>query len=210
MALDMNNNANINEQLLQIHKDLTGATNAADTPQSLFYIYCTTANDSVATTLLGQYGITYQQFNSLQSDIDEFQAYTDEGTYKTLFANITQRGLQLYISKSRLAIQGNIGSVTVQIGTAVTMTASNATVGTSSGVLLSANADRKYALIVNDSSATVYISVDGAAAVANRGIRLNANGGSYEMSLSYGNLTTVQINAISGSSGCNVIVTEGE
>ena len=73
---------------------------------------------------------------------------------------------------------------------------------------LAANANRLYALLVNDSVETLYIKL-GAAAVLNQGIRLNANGGSYEMSKKFGNLYTGAINAI-GTSGAAVLdVTEG-
>lgn len=44
------------------------------------------------------------------------------------------------------------------------------------------NPERRYCLLVNDSDATAYISL-GSPAVANQGIRVNANGGSYEINL---------------------------
>ena len=89
----------------------------------------------------------------------------------------------------------------------VTHTAVNATVVT--GEVLAANTNRKYALIINDSDATVYIKI-GAAAVLNQGIRLNAYGSSYELSHSNGNLNTGAINAIHGGAGNKaLLVTEG-
>ena len=54
---------------------------------------------------------------------------------------------------------------------------------------------------------TIYIKI-GSAAVLNQGIRLNSNGGSYEMSKELGNLSTAAINAISTSGSKNIIVTE--
>jgi hypothetical protein len=89
----------------------------------------------------------------------------------------------------------------------ITHTAVNVT--TVSGEALATNASRKYALVVNDSDTTVYIKI-GAAAVLNQGIRLNANGGSYEMSHAIGNLNTGEINACHGGIGNKVLlVTEG-
>jgi len=88
-------------------------------------------------------------------------------------------------------------------------THSAATVTSTTGQALAANANRKYALLVNDSDTAIYIKL-GAAAVANEGIRLNANGGSYEMSDLHGNLYTGAINAIHGSTGNKtLLVTEG-
>ena len=82
------------------------------------------------------------------------------------------------------------------------------TVGVATGVALAANASRLYALLVNDSDTAIYIKL-GAAAVLNAGIRINANGGSYEMSKDLGNLYTGAINAIASAASKNLIVTEG-
>lgn len=89
-----------------------------------------------------------------------------------------------------------------------TLTHTAVTIGVASGVALAANANRKYALIINDSDATIYLKI-GAAAVLNAGIRLNASGGSYEMSAAYGNLDTRVINAISSAADKVLLVTEG-
>jgi len=59
--------------------------------------------------------------------------------------------------------------------------------------ICAANAARSYALIQNDSDTAVYLAF-GTAAVANTGVRINANGGSYEMSRSVNNLTGLAIN----------------
>lgn len=92
---------------------------------------------------------------------------------------------------------------------AVTVTHTTATITTASGVALAANTSRKYALFINDSDTVIYLMVS-AAAVANQGIRLNANGGSYEMSHALGNLDTRVVNAIHGGSGNKVLlVAEG-
>lgn len=80
--------------------------------------------------------------------------------------------------------------------------------GVATGVILAANASRLYALFVNDSDTVVYLNLGGAA-VVNTGIRLNANGGSYEISRKQGNLYLGAINGISGIVGKVVLVTEG-
>lgn len=84
-----------------------------------------------------------------------------------------------------------------------------ASVATSSGVALAANGDRKYALFINDSDTTIYLYL-GDTAVANQGIRLNANGGSFEMSAMNGNLYVGAVNAIHAGTGSKtLLVTEG-
>ena len=108
---------------------------------------------------------------------------------------------------------GSSGVNLAVIGAAVspyttpTHTAVNITIAT--GAALAANANRKYALFVNDSDTVIYIAL-GVAAVANEGIRLNATGGSYEMSDAMGNMYLGVINAIHSGAGAKVLlITEG-
>lgn len=91
---------------------------------------------------------------------------------------------------------------------AITMTHTTATATTSTGAMLASNGSRKYALLVNDGSVDVYLKLN-ASAVANAGIRLAANGGSYEMSAAFGNLDTRAVNGITASGSAVVLVTEG-
>ncbi|KKL57775.1 hypothetical protein LCGC14_2232050 [marine sediment metagenome] len=77
-----------------------------------------------------------------------------------------------------------------------------------SAAALALNNDRKYALIVNDGAVDVYLNLGGTA-VANQGIRVNANGSSYEMSRNEGNLFDGVINGITASGTATLIVTEG-
>lgn len=72
------------------------------------------------------------------------------------------------------------------------------TVGTSTVELAAANANRTYLLLVNDSDVAIYIKF-GAAAVLNEGIRINANGGSLEVSPRNGNLDTRAVNGIASA-----------
>lgn len=83
-----------------------------------------------------------------------------------------------------------------------------ASMTTATAAVLALNDDREYALIINDGTVDVYLKV-GAAAVANQGIRINANGGSYELNRMKGNLSDVAINGITASGTATVLVTEG-
>jgi hypothetical protein len=89
--------------------------------------------------------------------------------------------------------------------TTPTHTAVTVAVGTTAA--LAANADRVYALFVNDADEAIYLKF-GAAAAMNTGVRLNANGGSYEMSASLGNLYGGVVNAICASGGKVLLVLE--
>lgn len=79
-----------------------------------------------------------------------------------------------------------------------------------STLALAANDSREYALLVNDSDTVIYLRL-GAAAVVNTGIRVNASGGSYEMSAAGGNLYRGAIYANHGGGAVNkvLLVTEG-
>jgi hypothetical protein len=57
----------------------------------------------------------------------------------------------------------------------------NRDLSTTQEEVLPANPVRRYALLVNDSDSDAYIAL-GIPAVANQGIRLNASGGSFEIS----------------------------
>jgi len=59
-------------------------------------------------------------------------------------------------------------------------TAASVTVGATTTVALAAVSGRKYAILVNDSNETIYLAL-GTAALQGKGIRLNANGGAYEI-----------------------------
>lgn len=78
-------------------------------------------------------------------------------------------------------------------------------IGTSSTQILSKNPDRVYALIVNDSQEPIYLglAVD---AVMNKGIRLNPNGGSFEITL--GNPFLGKVTGICANGNMNVTYVE--
>ena len=79
--------------------------------------------------------------------------------------------------------------------------------GTSTEVL-AANDDRKYALFINDSDVVLYLMVE-SDAEDNKGIRLDANGGSFEM-VQGKNLDTRKVNALAtDGTSKTLLVTEG-
>lgn len=81
-------------------------------------------------------------------------------------------------------------------------------VGVASTAILALNADRLYALIVNQSDEDMWLGI-GAAAVVNQGIWLKAGGGFYE--INWTNLYTGAINGIHAGAGNKIVtVMEGD
>jgi hypothetical protein len=113
---------------------------------------------------------------------------------------ISTLGSALPAGNNLIGKVGIDGSYTTPTHTAVSVT-------TSTGVALAVNTSRKYALFINDSDTAQYLKF-GTDAVLNEGIRLNANGGSYEMSAAQGNLYTGAVNVIAATAG-TLLVTEG-
>ena len=94
-------------------------------------------------------------------------------------------------------------------GSITTITYSVLATTTSSQLALAVNTNRKYAMLINDSDTAIYVKI-AATAVANEGIRLNPNGGAYEISSAIGNLHIGEINAIHGGTGTkNLLIVEG-
>lgn len=85
-----------------------------------------------------------------------------------------------------------------------------ATFNSTDAELIAANANREYLLVINDSDTILYLKF-GAAAVANEGIRVEANGGSIEFSARNGNLDVRALNGIHGAAAAakTALVTEG-
>ena len=81
-------------------------------------------------------------------------------------------------------------------------------IGTNSTSVIAANKARRYLLIANDGSVTVYIAL-GVAAVTNQGIPVMPNGGAYEMSQDKGNLFLGAVNGTTPTGVAAVLVTEG-
>lgn len=78
-------------------------------------------------------------------------------------------------------------------------------VGVMSTLIIAANASRAGAVFVNDSPNVIYLRV-GDTAVLNEGIRLNPNGGAYEINNT--NLSTLVVNAISAVAASNLTFQE--
>ena len=89
-----------------------------------------------------------------------------------------------------------------------TATHTEASIGTGTTLVLALNEARVYALFVNDSDTTIYLRF-GEDAVLNEGIRVNANGGSFEMTQQQGNLYSGVVNGISSAGSKNLTVLEG-
>ena len=91
---------------------------------------------------------------------------------------------------------------------AITPAHSAVSVGSSTTAIIAANSARRYLLLVNDSDEVIYVKL-GAAAVANQGIRINASGGTLELSPLNGNLYRGAVNGICASGSKTMLVTEG-
>lgn len=113
------------------------------------------------------------------------------------------------IAWDKLRIDGNGNLKVVNPSpTPLNMTHTKVAAGITSKQIIPSNPNRKYLLIVNDSDSDIYINIGGNA-VKNEGIRINANGGSFSMSVAESNISTVAINGISIGDGKNVLITEG-
>ena len=73
--------------------------------------------------------------------------------------------------------------------------------------VLAAQTKRKYCVIVNDSDTVIYLAI-GAAAALNSGIRLNANGGVFELGPTDGE--TSAIYGIHGATGTKRVTVVSE
>lgn len=90
---------------------------------------------------------------------------------------------------------------------ATTPTIGNVTVGATSTLVIAENKSAKHRIFINDSAIVVYLAI-GEAAVMNKGIRLNASGGSYEMFIAEGSIYNTNVYGICASSA-NVCTFEG-
>jgi hypothetical protein len=86
------------------------------------------------------------------------------------------------------------------------VTDTNVTVGAVSTTVLAANGERTNVAFTNDSDETIYLA-RGATAEMNKGIRINANGGTYEIGVL--NMYRGIVTGICASGGKNLCVSEG-
>lgn len=87
-----------------------------------------------------------------------------------------------------------------------TYTNTYATVGAATTEVLAENQNRMHVVLVNDSSQVMYLAF-GADAVIGSGVRLNASGGSYEITPD--NLYNGEIDAICAGGQANMTILEG-
>ena len=99
---------------------------------------------------------------------------------------------------------GNLYTALPAVATATTGAGNIAVTNTSISVL-AAKSDRRAATFVNDSDEVIYLALT-ATAVASKGIRLNAAGGSYQIDAT--NLYTGAVAAICATNTKNLVVTE--
>jgi hypothetical protein len=78
-------------------------------------------------------------------------------------------------------------------------------VTTASQLVLAANEHRKFCVFINDSNRDIYLKFGGAAAL-NQGIRISANGFSYEIDVT--NLWVGEVYAIHGGAGTKNLLIE--
>jgi len=78
-----------------------------------------------------------------------------------------------------------------------------AIITTTSSIVLATDTNRKYARFQNDSDTTIYLA-HGTTATVNKGIRLNANGGEYEINLN--NRYTGAISAVSSATNKKLLI----
>lgn len=79
-------------------------------------------------------------------------------------------------------------------------------VGAASTSVLSANPDRTYLQLINDSDSIIYVALDGGDAALNEGTRLNASGGSAVFDTYIPNGA---VKAISSGASKKLLVVEG-
>ena len=106
-----------------------------------------------------------------------------------------------------LLVEVRTGSITANPPTFSSATTATLGVTTSSQTALASSGTRKFAFFQNDSDTTIYLKL-GSSAAANSGIRLNANGGAYEINTN--NLYTGIVTAIHGGTGTKtLLITSG-
>jgi len=122
-------------------------------------------------------------------------------------ANVQIHAVKDDSSKDIIALKTNPQTLALLTSSPAASTATNTkvSIGTGSTSVLSANTSRKSAVFVNDSDTVIYLSLSGTA-VLNEGIRLNANGGVYEINAM--NLYTGAVSAISSAASKNLAVME--
>lgn len=107
--VEVNPNTQLLDEVKLLNANISGKEIKA-TPQQLRFIYCTATNKATTETLLANYGLKWNVYNALQAGLYEYVFYAGEQRYISLVSEITTRGMPLYISNSRLPIQGWISA----------------------------------------------------------------------------------------------------
>lgn len=214
----------------------TGSMIIKDIPSEYDYCYIQTNNNYAASLYRGQVVdinklvVTVQQSNILNIPLTRAGSQIGAEDFLLTWAGSAAADkIRIVFSTERLAAnqQNSIpgvanvtvigplnGSGAVRVtmesdttGVYTTPAHTQVAVGVASTSVLAANANRKYALIVNDSANVIYLMLGADADVT--GIRLNPAGGSYEISAKQGNLYRGAINAICLVAAQNLNVVEG-
>lgn len=131
---------------------------------------------------------------------DRFEITTTEETLFGFLASQDPEG----VPSIEIAAELDIASITMP--SVSTATPTKVAVGIASTPVFAANPDRVFAEFTNDSDKIIYLSLSGTA-VMHEGIRLNAEGGAYEISQI--NLYLGAVSAICAAANKNLTVTEG-
>ena len=125
---------------------------------------------------------------------------------------VEQQGVMpLPLGSATLAEQQTQTTLLQNIGAGIITTPTHTFLGVTAATqqALAANANALMRLFINDGALTIYLAC-GVPAVANRGIRINANGGWYAMAPKLDNMYRGIVNAISTAAGpTNLLINEG-
>uniref|UniRef100_A0A6M3KA78 Uncharacterized protein n=1 Tax=viral metagenome TaxID=1070528 RepID=A0A6M3KA78_9ZZZZ len=123
-----------------------------------------------------------------------------DGTYRFSVEDVNSDEILVSVQAIEAAVEAQ-GE-----GVYTTPTHTAPVIGAATTAALAANANRLYALFVNDGTENIYLGL-GVAAVMNIGVPI-VPGGSYEMSRELGNLYVGVVNGICASGGMVLCVTE--
>ena len=102
-------------------------------------------------------------------------------TASVVSALLSGSALLLLLAQLLLSSQTELKNLGGGLDLFKTATSSAIEVGSSSTLVIATTTHRSYLAIVNDSANVVYLMFDDRPAVLNKGMRLNANGGSFEV-----------------------------
>lgn len=167
-----------------------------------------TVDGTVAATQSGTWNI-----NNVSGTVSLPTGASTEATLATRLAEATfttrinTQGQKTMTASTPVVIASNQSTLNIKDSGFSTMTQSAVNATNINATLLAANANRRYALVYNQSGSTVFVSFGATAAVANTGLRL-ANNSSYEITAN--NLFLGALNVIkTGAAAASIDVMEG-